>query len=661
MPALPVVLGWMAGILLWHYGIPWGAVASALAIGLGLIFIRKFFPSFVFLALACGWIVATASAPVDAPEGVFDGEERLYSMTVKNVKNSPSSMTLIAEIDSLGMNEGHLTPTAAFTVRLTSLPEWIPPAIGERLLVRTVLEPVDVGTLFPHQRDLSLYNIKNGIVAQAFIEGDPIESQGPGEGLAAWLASRRDAAVSLLAHTSLSDKAYGLLAALLTGYGDELDASMREGFRTTGIAHILALSGFHVGVIVMLVSLVLFPLAAWPRLRRWRIALSVAFVWAYAAFIGMPESVVRAAVMLTVLSLGRVFGRESNPYNSLCVAVLVILAVWPFSLFSAGLQLSVCAVLGILTFAEKLNPFNPRRRKLYVPAMYVTVPVAAILGTLPVTVYTFHYLPAFFLPGNLFISMLLPVLMIGGLLILALAAMGIGWAWPCGVMNGLVDFVDRVVGSIASLPGAQIEVFPTGVQTVLLALGLALLGIFAYATSRRWRIGLLASTLAVLACVPAFPEDIPTDEVFIVNMSGATPIVARHGNDAYVVATCHPDRLDHLRRRLGDELEPYAKSRGLDSLKLTYGDFVLPQFSRQGSVLNLRGKRVALLWKGSNPDSLAAKADYAIICSRYRGSAADAVAATGADTLILSRDISLKRLKSLKADSPVPVIDLRNP
>lgn len=660
VPALPAALGWMAGILLCHYGAGWWLAAIAVAVGIGLILIKRFYPAFGFLAVACGCLVATVGRPAEPPEGVFDGYERWYSASVERVSSSAGSTQMTVEIDSLGLDDSKLHAIAPFKASLTSLPEWMPPRQRQRLRVHTVLEPLDRGGHFPHERDMEFYNLRQGIVAQAYIEGGELRAVGRPAGFKAWLAERRDAAVSLLAHTGLSDQAYGLLAALLTGYGDELDATMRSDFRTTGIAHILALSGFHVGIIVMLVSLILFPLAAWPSMRQMRILLSVLLVWAYAAFIGFPESVVRASVMLTVFSLGRIFGRESNSYNSLCVAVLIILAIWPFSLFSAGLQLSVCAVLGILAFSDRLNPIDPRRHRLYVLAMYFTVPVAAILGTLPVTAYTFHYLPTFFLPANLFISLLLAPLMLGGIFILTLAWLGIVWTLPCDIMNWLIRAISRVVDAMAALPGSQVEVYPTAMQAIFLAVAVILLGIFAHSASRRWRAGFAMAIVALLGATLATAEQIPEDEEFIVNMSGATPLVVRHGSRAVAIATCHPSQLDNLTRRLDSALAQYSRSRQLDSLTVGYGDFAFPQASRKGNVLTIRGKRIALLYQGSKPDSLSEPAHYALLCSRYRGSAADAARLTGADTLLLSRDISLRRLGELKAQSTVPVIDLRN-
>lgn len=160
------------------------------------------------------------------------------------------------------------------------------------------------------------------------------------------MADRRMIIVDILAHTGLNDAAYGLLAALLTGYGDDLDYEIRENFRATGIAHALALSGFHVGIIAMIAGFILFPLRAWPRLRPWRYLIMLIILWLYAAMVGMSDSIVRACIMFTAFIICRIIGRRPDSINALMVAVIVILAARPFSLFSADSTLCVRRRLG---------------------------------------------------------------------------------------------------------------------------------------------------------------------------------------------------------------------------------------------------------------------------------------------------------------------------
>lgn len=109
--------------------------------------------------------------------------------------------------------------------------------------------------------------------------------------------------------------------------------------------------------------------------------------------------------------------------------------------------------------------------------------------------------------------------------------------------------------------------------------------------------------------------------------------------------------------RLENELEHYLAAHSVDTMIITTGDTGIGPYNITGGVLHTPDKRIAILDRPINKDSLAMKADYALICSRYRGSADDALRLTGADTLILSRDLSLKH--RARIPDSVALIDLR--
>jgi len=654
VPALPAALGWTAGVLLWWAGAAWWCPVLSTVAGILLILRGYRYVATGLYSVTAAWIVALANTPKEPPSGIFDGEERLYHAEVIQVKNSTRIQTMLLRIDSVG-------PQAVppFVVRTASLPEWIPPRIGSTVRFTTVLEPLDPVGHYSFCTDYSLNDLRNHTVAQAYVEGDSMKITGHNSGLNAWMANRRMSLVSTLAHTGLSDAAYGLLCALITGYGDDLDAGIREDFRATGIAHALALSGFHVGIIVMILSLLLFPLNAWPKLRPWRYVLILAILWLYAGVVGMSESVVRASVMFSVLAVCRIVGRRPNGYNALCIAVLVILAIRPYSLFAPGFQLSVCAVLGIIAFNARLNPINQRNHRAYMAMQYVTVPVSATIGTIPIIIFYFHKLPLLFIASNLLVTLLLPLLMVCGIAIIILSVCGLGCGWICATANWIVNILSDATSALAGLPMAQISVYLNGVQCIALATVIAAIGTSVYISRKRTKGIALCIALVCAAALPLAGKKIPDEEAFIVPTYGNTPIVIRKGSKAIVRLTCHRDRIDAAKARLERELEHYIEATGIDTVVITTHNSAIGPYTIADDVLSYEQRSIAILCGHHGTDSLTMRAGVTLICARFRGSAADALRLTGADTLLLSRDLSLKRARRIAAESPVPTIDLR--
>lgn len=650
VPALPLAAGIGCGIAAWCYGAEWPLAAAICVAAIAALLLKRYYIGFAFIAAAIGWLAAFWHAPAPAPQGIFDGEERTFCGTVVQIKNTPSSLAMVVSIDSIG-RDGHLSHIGEpFRIRAFSLPEWMPPQAGDRVRFCGVVEPEAPYGRFPYQRDYSSRDLLDGVVGQLYITADTFKKTADGTGFRAWMESRRLRIVSLLAHSSLDDRAYGLMCALITGYGDDLDPDLKDNFRATGLAHALALSGFHVGIIVMLVSLAMFPLRYFYRFRPYRLVLALALIWFYAIMVGLGESVVRAALMFSVYIVCQVVGRVLNSYNALCVAVALILAASPFSLFSAGLQMSVCAVLGILVFSLKLNPFPKENYKAFMAMNYLSVPVSAMIGTLPLILLYYHRFPLLFLASNILVTLTLPLLMTCGIILLAATAFGWQWAWLGGMVNFMVRFISDFVDTLAHLPFSQISVYIGNMQMLFLVLGISAAGFMLHVKGAKLRLTLSATAFAAFTAIAFASGDIPVNEQFIIPMRGNTSIITKQGNVAYATITCHRREVGAVKDRIAAELEDYLVARGIDTLIMRSCD----------KVMVINGRRIAMHISGTKPDSLAEKTPYAMICSRFHGDINEAARLSGADTIILSHDLSLSRALRYRRESAYPVIDLRD-
>jgi len=168
---------------------------------------------------------------------------------------------------------------------------------------------------------------------------------------------------------SLPPRTRGYLLAAWLGVRDPL---LQEDHTRWGTSHILAISGFHVGLVVMLVTFLLNK-SLWFK---------SAIIWVYVLASGAQVSAIRAAVMFQVFLLGKIVGRPSRAINSVCVASIALLLVRPFWFWDLGFRLSVMAALTL----SLIGTDNKKWSKLVVlPAVWFTTGglIARSFGEVP--------------------------------------------------------------------------------------------------------------------------------------------------------------------------------------------------------------------------------------------------------------------------------------
>lgn len=611
----------------------------AAALGVVLIIARRHSLGFVFTATACGFWAAWVASSTPAPAQCTAGEEYGYSGRVELSKATAEYYTYHVQIDSV---EG--SPCTPFTAQIFTAAGGARHGIGSRLQMHARLQPVDAEPDFDVQPTQTAYCAEHGIVAQAFVDGEAINAVGAERSWRSRIDEIHRTVLHRLARCGLTDESFGVLAAMILAENDDLLPEVRDNFRAAGIAHVLALSGFHIGVIVLLLELLLWPLRLWPRLRSVRLLMLIAGVWAFAVLVGLPWSVVRAAIMLSVFVLGKLIGRTTHPLNSLCVAVLVILAVNPMALFAVSMQLSVCAVLGIIALAKVLNPVAPRRRRLFYFMSAVSVSVAALCGTLVPTVAYFHCLPLLFLPANLLMGLLLPAMMIGGMII-AILPSGAAFATAIGACeNFLVNLSDGFAAWLKALPGASItDVYLStgGIVATLLVLGAIVVAV--QLNNRRGFIaaGSIAAIAVVLFLIttPKYPEN----EMVILRSQPRTTLLLRHGDSLVVMPACTAAELDYTVARLSRDLQAYTASRRVASTTITTGNFHLGPYRRTNRLLVLDADTVAMPTGRETFADTTFHVKYLLITPLAKGNADAMAQHISADTLLLSPTLTRRQ------------------
>jgi competence protein ComEC len=157
------------------------------------------------------------------------------------------------------------------------------------------------------------------------------------------------------------DKESGLAEALLIGYKDDLDKNLVQSYSNTGVVHIIAISGLHLGIIYWLLLAVTKPLKQNKKLVWLRLLLTISALWAFTLLAGAQPSVLRSAIMFTIIAIGQLAARKGSIYNTMALSAFVLLCINPFWLWDVGFQLSYTAVLSIVVF------FRPVYNWFYLP------------------------------------------------------------------------------------------------------------------------------------------------------------------------------------------------------------------------------------------------------------------------------------------------------
>ena len=275
---------------------------------------------------------------------------------------------------------------------------------------------------------------------------------------------RQSLSAQYFAHLESEEAA--IAAAMSLGDKRSLDAAQRQSFSATGVSHVLALSGLHLGILFSLYSLLFVNRL---RSRRGRVLASlvgVALLWGFALLVGFPLSLVRATVMFTLWQLSVVLYSDRSSLNNLALAALLILLFSPASLFDIGFQLSFTSVFFILF----LMPHIPRprwlRRSRLLALLYgwLTVSIVAQIGTGPLVAYYFHTIPLVGLLGNL-LAIPLAYVILGLALVFflipgfqGLTATLLGWC---------IRFLTGAVGWMSAWPYSHIKAYPHWAEVMI--------------------------------------------------------------------------------------------------------------------------------------------------------------------------------------------------
>lgn len=250
----------------------------------------------------------------------------------------------------------------------------------------------------------------------------------------------------------LSEASRSLVKAMILGDRSDVSGSTMTDFSRAGIIHVLSVSGLHVGIIYLIISTIFRRIGFIGA--KYRSVLCLCVVWLYAGITGFSPSALRSAGMITLFEWSRIGRRGTPGLAVLTSTALIHCLIDPYTVFSAGAQLSYLAVAGIFIWNPVFNPvlskFNRVTRYF---AGSIAISLAAQCLITPVLLFWFGWFPLYFLIGNL---VLLPIMVFGfylGLAITVLDAAGLTIPLLCLGMDFLITVVTNGAEWLGNLPG----------------------------------------------------------------------------------------------------------------------------------------------------------------------------------------------------------------
>jgi len=438
-----------------------------------------------------------------------------------------------------------------------------------RVTLRGAAEPVPVGAwvrlpavlnpppqpAMPGAFDFARQAWFDRLGAVGYAVGRPQEIAAPADAGAAGWRVRVEALRQRLTdriQTALPGPVGAVAAALMTGDRGAIPEDLTEAMRDSGLAHLLSISGLHIGLVWTLLffaaraGLALAePLALRRPIKKWAAAAALAGAFAYLLISGAEVPTQRAFLMTALVTLAILCDRSALSMRMVAWAAGAILLLTPEALLSASFQLSFAAVVALIAAYEALGPKlagwrsnsgTGRRLALYLGGVALTTLVAG-LATGPFGLYHFNRMVNYSLSANL-VAVPLTSLWVMPFALLSFASMPFGLeAAPLAAMGWGVELVNAIAREVAGWPGAVAVAPAFPPATLALA---ALGGLWLCLWRGRWRWAGALALAGGFALGPVAPPDVLIDaegKTFAVRRDDGALVVSARGRIGFDVET----------------------------------------------------------------------------------------------------------------------------
>ncbi|WP_232520880.1 ComEC/Rec2 family competence protein [Flagellimonas nanhaiensis] len=456
---------------------------------------REGFPYFEIVTVLATILVGVFVVGMDSSKGLKNhyshhdlGKESLWNLKVREVLK-PNSFSQRYVVQVISRDNEKCNGKMVLNLPIDSTGTKY--QVDEELYVFS--KPEDIKPpLNPHQFNYKDFLKKQGIFHQIRVNPESVLVHNHHTWTLLGKASRaREHIISKLKREHFGKEELAVIQALLLGQRDDISESTYNDYANAGAIHILAVSGLHVGILLLLLQFVLSPLERLPKGNTLKLVLIVLLLWGYAFVAGLSPSIIRAVTMFSFLAYALYLNRPTNSFNIVALSMFFILLVKPLMLFQVGFQMSYAAVLAIVWIYPKLQRFwlpeNFIVRKTW---QLLSVSVAAQLGVLPISLFYFHQFPALFFISNLLVIPFLGLILGFGVLTIVLSLFNYLPSFLVTGYNWTIKTMNSVIGWFAQQEGFIIKDIPFDAFQLILGY-LTIIALVIFLSKPKWKTALV--------------------------------------------------------------------------------------------------------------------------------------------------------------------------
>ena len=456
--------------------------------------------------------------------------------------------------------------------------------VDDKLYLRSVFKEL-IPPMNPYYFDYKEYLKKQNVYHQLFTNHHEFLKLKPRQfsfkGLAAQFRERVNLA---LIKNNFKDDELAVINALLLGQRQEISPELIQSYTGAGAIHILAVSGLHVGIILLILNFIFNPLERFKNGKTIKLFIVVSLLWAFAFVAGLSASVVRAVTMFTAVAIGMQVNKPTNVYNTLTISMFFLLLFNPYFLFDVGFQLSYLAVFSIVWIQPLLYDFwKPKFKLLDYFWKLLTVSVSAQFGIIPISLYYFHQFPSLFFVSNLVIIPFLGAILLGGILIIHLSLLNILPSLLATAYNYLISAMNLVVDWVAHQEDFLFRDISFSILMVISSYAMIVFGI-RFLTKRN-SIRLIGFCLALILFQSTFiyekQQRLLADEFIIFHKSRNSMLGKRIGN--------------YFQYYHSLDSTAFAKDKVLKQYKVGVGGLKIQSTNTIPNIMQFKNKRILII------------------------------------------------------------------
>ncbi|GAA4090361.1 ComEC/Rec2 family competence protein [Mucilaginibacter panaciglaebae] len=484
---------------------------------------------------------------------------------------------------------------------------------GDELLIPAKYNAVDP-PFNPAEFNYKQYLANQNIYQQTYLYPGQyrVIAHGKGNPLIAYALKLRRHLVEKLKVNIHDTSAVNVASTLILGYKVDLSSDLLQAYSKTGTIHILSVSGGHVAVIYLLLNILLGFIGRYKHGKLIKAILTISLIWYYALLTGLSPAVCRAAVMISLIIIGKTYSRYINTLNILAVSAFFLLLYNPFYISDVGFQLSYLSVAGMIILQPMVYGLlgfkNRWADKLWAAC---SVSIAAQVITFPLAAFYFHQFPVYFLISNLFIILPAELILFTGIFYLALpqivfVSASLGW-----ILEKSILIMNKVLLVIEQAPFASINKIWFNTAEYILAYAIIICMAYYFFNRKMLLLRLALVLLFVLAISSSFKKfkSISSNSIVFLNLRKHSGIVFKQGDKAIILSD-----LACTDKNYRYSIQPY-----LDSSKVTdtsvytlAQNIVSPYLLKHGNIIRFNHVKVLIFNKPLQnvrlPDKL--KVDY---------------------------------------------------